>query len=1309
VSNVYVGDDMNFKKLTKSRESKFGKNEVADFKISAASFVKKLRLMITRGKSIEKSKPKCGAAFKLRMYVLQQILVDIMSKMTSASRTAPMGIIIHGQPSIGKSSLITHIAKIFAKFRDLEYSADLIYHRNPKQDYWTNHDPQMQPIIHYPELGSVNSKIAGTQGDKTVDEMLMVADTQPFAANMAAVEEKGKVMLMPELLIVDCNDPKMNLEVTNNNPAAIRRRFIYVEVKVKKEYEKLGSLDESKIPSDLRDKMDLWTFRVYKQMPHDSITKSFEIDLGAGLNIFEFSDLIYSLMEEHDRKQAGYNDAVQEEIEKYLHKKVTSESNYFSSSKTWIPVIFLLFFFPWYWVITFIFSRAIYAFLYEWVASQQGLLSFAEIKVLNYFTTQMTPHLWKVFYDDAKTDFKVYGMYSYYKIRHLLGYDDEMYYQYKISFSCLSHVKCVSIAIITFTITLAILRVMLSFCSFIQSISSEGNIIESSGNFSNDKIDENIDELERELNCQFPKSKKKTFGDATYDVVENIHPRVMSAELNKKNPEELLRRIQHNERFLMIEYNGKPLMNRGLGIKGDYIIVNKHCIPGNSVSIVSSCRENYESNVKRIVVNRDDMLDVGEDLIMFRFYGELFKDITDMLIEEKDFKVSVEGRYADKKCRVEFFKESVTVKNHFQNYVLTKSFKYEDKEHKNGICGRPLLITFSNVTFVGGIHSAGSDNTSTCYATVVNKDKILNAITADSNSLLSNVYSEGSIRLPKGKNLNKITSKCPVLYEDTPGLGVVGSISNYAIVTPKTRLIESSIINEIESLVGVSPFGENGKLKSLPPMMKSKIVDGKYIAPHNIWIKKVGVIKNTLPTTVMKVTVAGICSHLLLSLKKRGVVSLTPLSLAVAQNGFPENFYMRAMKSSTSGGFLLPGNKSRYSSKVVLDFKEDGVMPNFDIKEQVLEIFDSYKRGELSHEIVGAQLKDEPRAFDKAEAGKTRVFAMSSYPGTLVNRMMLMPFYSLMVEHRDVFCTKVGINMHSSEAGEMYDDLVTFSPLIMEGDYGGYDTSMPVGVGLMANSVVENCLSKLGYNPSAMQMVKGILSDNLYPTLALEGNLLIAAGFQPSGKYATAEDNSLRGLILLYYAYVVMCTKIGEGHPLNTTTSFDVGKFFNYLKPVTYGDDMLCAVKDEIAPYFNNITYGTFVNAVYGMEFTSAEKHEHTSKFIEPSKMSFLKRSFVYNDMLGRKVALLDKESIVKSLTYILPSKEVSLDEQLVQTCQSALRELFFYFNNAEEYNSKRAQFIELLVKKTQFTLNDLELLFPKGEELKIQYEHHVN
>ena len=176
----------------------------------------------------------------------------------------------------------------------------------------------------------------------------------------------------------------------------------------------------------------------------------------------------------------------------------------------------------------------------------------------------------------------------------------------------------------------------------------------------------------------------------------------MSVELNKKNPEELIRRIQHNERFLMIEYNGKPLMNRGLGIRGDYMIVSKHCIPGDNVSIVSSCRENYESNVKKIVVNRSDMLDVGEDLVMFRFYGELFKDITNMLIEEKDFKVSVEGRYADKKCRVEFFRKDVTVKNHFQNYVLTRSFKYEDKEHKNGICGRPLLITFSNVTFVGG-------------------------------------------------------------------------------------------------------------------------------------------------------------------------------------------------------------------------------------------------------------------------------------------------------------------------------------------------------------------------------------------------------------------------------------------------------------------------------------------------------------------------------------------------------------------------------------------------------------------------------
>lgn len=247
-------------------------------------------------------------------------------------------------------------------------------------------------------------------------------------------------------------------------------------------------------------------------------------------------------------------------------------------------------------------------------------------------------------------------------------------------------------------------------------------------------------------------------------------------------------------------------------------------------------------------------------------------------------------------------------------------------------------------------------------------------------------------------------------------------------------------------------------------------------------------------------------------------------------------------------------------------------------------------------------------------------------------------------------------------------------------------------------------MEELGYNEYALKIVKGILAENLFPTVSMEGNLFIAPGFQPSGKYATAEDNSLRGIVLLFYAYCVMCTNLGKDNKYNVTTRFLPNQFEKLLLPVTYGDDMLCGVKDELADYFNNITYAKFVEEVYGMEFTTSDKHSHNAKFMDIEHISFLKRKFIYNNLLKRNVAVLDKESMVKSLTHILPSKDVSIDVQIIETLASCLRELFFYCQNIDEFDEYRGKFIVCAEKHTTFRCDEIDRYFPRGNDLLSQY-----
>jgi hypothetical protein len=53
-----------------------------------------------------------------------------------------------------------------------------------------------------------------------------------------------------------------------------------------------------------------------------------------------------------------------------------------------------------------------------------------------------------------------------------------------------------------------------------------------------------------------------------------------------------------------------------------------------------------------------------------------------------------------------------------------------------------------------------------------------------------------------------------------------------------------------------------------------------------------------------------------------------------------------------------------------------------------------------------------------------------------------------------------------------------------------------------------------------MKIVKGLLTDGLFPMVLMLGDLLMALGLQPSGKAATAEDNGISGVVnIMYYWY----------------------------------------------------------------------------------------------------------------------------------------------------------------------------------------------
>jgi hypothetical protein len=218
-------------------------------------------------------------------------------------RMAPIGIMLSGGPGVGKSKLLTYLCELMSRVKNRTFNPDMVYTRVLDSEYFEEYNPLSQPIIHYSELGNKSKKMAASQGDSVINELCSVMDSLAYSCNMP-FDRKGTVYALPEMVICDTNNPELNLKTLVSNPAAVRRRFLYIDVRVKPEFVKKAGceMDPQKSMEKGGDMMDRWLFTVYKYSAV-SATESNKVELATLVDIYEMSKLMVSLMRDHIRRE----------------------------------------------------------------------------------------------------------------------------------------------------------------------------------------------------------------------------------------------------------------------------------------------------------------------------------------------------------------------------------------------------------------------------------------------------------------------------------------------------------------------------------------------------------------------------------------------------------------------------------------------------------------------------------------------------------------------------------------------------------------------------------------------------------------------------------------------------------------------------------------------------------------------------------------------------------------------------------------------------------------------------------------------
>jgi hypothetical protein len=334
-----------------------------------------------------------------------------------------------------------------------------------------------------------------------------------------------------------------------------------------------------------------------------------------------------------------------------------------------------------------------------------------------------------------------------------------------------------------------------------------------------------------------------------------------------------------------------------------------------------------------------------------------------------------------------------------------------------------------------------------------------------------------------------------------------------------------------------------------------------------------------------------------------------------------------------------------------------------EIGERVEYIFSCFAENRQSSPIFTASLKDEVRKLKKIKEHNTRVFYAGPFDFILAMRKIFLWFVRLAQLNPFVFKQSVGINAQSIAWTQLLDHLKRMPDgstpeNFVAGDYANFDVSMVLPVLTEAWELIVFVGEALGASREHIGMMRCCAADLVYTYIDFFGDLIQVIGKNPSGHSLTVIINGIVNVL-----YMLIC--FAKSHP-NYSEQLDgcgvetlMEEFFEKVQISVYGDDNVMNVHDS-AQWFNHTAISNIL-ASFGVAYTMADKEAESVPFITWVQLSFLKRTWVWDDDLMLYLCPLDMNSILKSLFVWIPSKVLSEKQQLVEILRNLNVEMFHH------------------------------------------------
>lgn len=1232
-------------------------------------FIAELNEAIDKGDSIYRQASRMGD-FERKMVLsflseLKFIKDDLITKREAQKeRKAPFSILLYGGTKVAKSTFAKLVITQYGKIFNLPLGSEYRYVRSCQDEYWSNFNSS-QWALQLDDIGFMDPNYA-KDGDPSVMEMLQVINNVPYVPPQAAIEDKGRTPVLSRFVVATTNTKTLNaLHYFSHPIAALRRLPFVVTITPKDEFSKDGkTLDSELLPRKVVGYPNYWNILVqqvvmteskFKNKNHagykdvlqtddiniftDWFTKAsldFEAWQSAAVNIdksletLQFCDICFRA------KTACCcahlcticrlpsnncmccrcggescctctcrickrltSDCICQGLRFQAAVPVNVDENHLVCYKP--PddkkeTSYSLYYRFWALMVAAYFYSIVFRLIIDFTVGPGFLWRRVRVIMIDPF-----------FYREM---FKKIGS----RVRKKIG----------------DHPKLAKYIAGGIAATLTIYILNKVYVEYIKSAEEKAPL--QSDNVTDAKEETKV------IGLDASEERQNFWVKNDYEVTTHDF-RDKTRSYKALTPEQISESILRNciTMVVICPHTNQIMRVRAVCIIGHIYITNAHAVKWGddqprTIDFIVGKKQNVNGNVTGMMRLSQIRFYPGTDLASFEIrYLPPRKSIIDLFAYE-----TFDGRFCGVYLGVnaDGTNEKINLKKYQKRKAITHAqidkpfdawYAVSDRLTVVGDCGLVNVMFTNDGPVILGIHNfLGMSSEVVAISTPFHVIKMIEGYytTQFEPSKLDLETDISHMQLQ-----NYLHWKSPILKQYGCA-EVYGSLSGFR-GHPKT-LVERTLISKAVRQLGY-------KTNQIAPDMKDP-------RPWNIAYEGFLACKNMFDTSLVDICYSEIYSHIIEMLPKSELDLIGEVPDRAVINGIEGVSFIDPINKRSSMGFPHFGPKVRYLEPDPIEGSEHHLKLNDKFMEDIVRMENTYRDGFLCHPIFCGNLKDEPISEKKYRMGKIRVFTSVPMKYSFLIRKHFLGFVRVMSRNPYVFCSAPGIIAQSLE-WEMLLKYLHY-PIGFGGDYKHFDKSQMAYMIWKVQMMIIDIQNLAGQGN--VKVRQGLAEDNCYPFVILNGDLIRLLNGLVSGINMTTQVNCLINVGYLLYCWVVI---MGVEN---------IKQFWTSVKLMTYGDDNIVGISDNIKHKFNHSTVAEVLRKC-GIEYTMPDKESASRPYWDIRDCSFLKRKWRFDNDVGAYVAPIEKETICKMLNITVRSRTIGPQEQALSIIASAVREVFFH------------------------------------------------